>query len=329
MKNSLPDSRVAAFAGGLFLLSAAVGLSQQADTKQADVTARFADALKKASAKSDSQPAEVQKAPVAKAIPAPLVAKREAVAKVEVKEARPALKKAIRAVRPMNDDAQLNALVQQFSPQFRPVLWAEFQVVRVICQPSPAQAKKIARHSETAFQSAVKKYADGMRKPMTMEQRTALDPHKLIQEALLQSVLTELSTEQAARYHEELARRGSHRKQVAIRNLVVKLDHELILDSAQRDKLAEALKAHWSDSWSQSLDALVYDYAFIPNIPSDVVVPLLNDTQKKIWKGIPKNNAFFGQFGMGQVANADDPLEDPDLREARLAITAEGAKNGK
>jgi hypothetical protein len=296
--------RCGSIALGLFLLTSAAALSQQAATKAVPVEKR-------------------------KVVAAPAKTEVKVKTKTEVKKQAVVVGKAARVVRQMNDDAQINALAQQFAPQFRPVLAAEFQVVRVVCSPTPEQSKKIARHAEKSFQSAVRKYAEGMRRPMTVEQRQALDPHKLIQESLLQAVLTQLSTEQSGRYHEELARRTSYRKQLAIRNLVVKLDRELVLDSAQREKLAESLKMNWSDSWTQSLNALVYDYPFLPNIPDKAIASLLNETQKKIWRGMPKNNGFFNQFDTMQLGNGEEQFEDPDLREARLAEAAEGDKNAK
>jgi hypothetical protein len=255
------------------------------------------------------------------------VAKTETKTKVETKKRPVAVAKVARNVR-ANDDAQINALIGQYSPQFRQILRAEFQVVRVVCNPTPDQSKRAARHVEKSFKSAVRKYAEGMRRPMTADQRTALDPHKIIRETVLQAVLTQLTSEQAGRYHEELAHHADYCKQLAIRNLVVKLDRELILDGNQREKLADSLKLNWSDSWNQSPNSLVYDNAFLPNLPDKAVALLLNETQLKIWRGIPKNNGFFNQFVMEQ-ANNDDPLEDPDLRDARVAEAAEGDKNGK
>jgi hypothetical protein len=300
--------RPAALALGLVVLMSAGAISRQANTK----------------------PAQTEKTkPAAAVVKIETKVKTLTKAKAETKKQQPVAvaKKAIRAQQ-ANEDAQTNMLVAQFTPQFRHVLGAEFQIVRVVCGPTPDQSKKIARHAEKSFKSAVKKYAEAMRRPMNVDQRQAFDPHKLIQESLLQAILTQLTTEQATRYHEELARHASFRKDIAVRNLVVKLDRELVLDHDQREKLADSLALHWSDVWGQSPNAFVYDYAFMPNIPDKVVAPLLNETQKKIWRGVPKNNGFFNQFVMEQFGN-DDPLEDPDLREARLAEAAEGDKNGK
>ena len=120
-----------------------------------------------------------------------------------------------------------------------------------------------------------------------------------------------------------MARRDASRKQLAVRNLVARLDHDLILSPDQREKVAESLRSHWDDSWGQSLEMFMYDYQFLPPIPDQHVAPFLNDSQKKVWRGTQKVQTFWGGFGMVGGVMAEDPLEDDELRVARQ----EAAKN--
>ena len=76
---------------------------------------------------------------------------------------------------------------------------------------------------------------------MTPAQRAALDPRRQIREGLAAAVKSQLSAELAARLQDEVAKRDASRKQLAVRNLVARLDHELVLSPDQRDKLAESL----------------------------------------------------------------------------------------
>ena len=57
--------------------------------------------------------------------------------------------------------------------QFRPILRAEFQVIRAACHPTPDQRKAIAHAAEQAFRDATKKYVESMRRPMNATQRAA------------------------------------------------------------------------------------------------------------------------------------------------------------
>ena len=128
---------------------------------------------------------------------------------------------------------------------------------------------------------------------------------------------TQLSAELATRLQDEVAKRDASRKQLAVRNLVARLDRELVLSPDQRDKVAASLSSHWDDSWCQSLEMFMYDYQFFPPIPDQYVAPFLNDPQKKVWRSTQKVQTFWGGFGMMGGVMVDDPLEDDELKVAR------------
>ncbi len=150
----------------------------------------------------------------------------------------------------------------------------------------------------------------------------------MIETGLLEALKSRLPAEQAARYQAELTKRIATRKRVALRNLVARLDHDMILSPDQRDKISESLGAHWDDSWDQSIEMFMNDNNYLPPISDRLVAPFLNESQVKIWKTIPKYQGFFGGFGiMGGIMMNNDPLEDEDLREARLAADAKDTQN--
>ena len=141
----------------------------------------------------------------------------------------------------------------------------------------------------------------------------------MIQEGLVQVLKSHLSEEQVARYRKELATRAEAKKQLALRNLVARLDHDLVLSPDQCARLGESLAAHWDDAWAQSLEMYLYDNNFFPPITDQYVSPFLNESQKRIWKSTQKVQSFWGGMGIMGGVMADDPLEDEELREARLA----------
>jgi hypothetical protein len=213
--------------------------------------------------------------------------------------------------------AGVDGQVRQYLMQFRPILRAEYHIIRAVCRPTPEQRREIARAGEQTLREAAKKYVDMMRRPMTAAQRAALDPRKQIREGLARAVKTKLSPDLAARLEQEAAKRDASRQQLAVRNLVARLDRDLVLSPDQRAKVAESLSSHWDDSWCQSLEMFMYDNQFLPPIPDMYVAPFLNDPQKKIWRGTQKVGGFWGGFGMMGGIMADDPLEDDELRTAR------------
>jgi hypothetical protein len=229
-----------------------------------------------------------------------------------------AMKVAMPAVA-FNADGQ----IQQYMQQFRPILRAEYHLVRVVCHPTAEQRNEIARDGERTLREAARHYAEMMRRPMTVAQRAALDPRRQIREGLAKSVKDRLSGELAARYQDEIARRDASRKQLAVRNLVARLDRDLVLSPDQRDKVAESLTTHWDDSWCPTIEMLMYDYQYLPPIPDQYVARFLNDAQKTLWRGTPKFNGFWGGFGIMGGIRVEDPLEDEELRVAR----EEAAKN--
>ena len=247
---------------------------------------------------------------------------KSATTAVEKRKVEMVQKRAVFAA-PMAFAVNLNGQVQQMMMQFRPILRAEFHVIRVACQPTPEQRKAIAQAAEQTLRDATKKYVESMRRPMTMAQRAANEPRKLIEEGMVAALKSRISAEQAARYQAELTKRTAARKRLTLRNLVARLDHELILSPKQRDQIGESLSTHWDDSWGQSVEMFMNDNNYLPPIRDRVVAPFLNESQVKIWRSIPKYQGFFGGFGiMGGIMMNNDPLEDEDLREARLAAEA-------
>jgi hypothetical protein len=247
---------------------------------------------------------------------------KAAIGKVEVQQKAAVAKRAAGvakggAVRFMGA-VDLDGQIQQFVVQFRPILGAEYHVVRVVCQLTLEERKTIAREAERALKDVARKYAEGMRRPMNMNDRAALEPRKMIQDGLLHTAKAHLQAAQVARYEEELSRRRAGRKQLAVRNLVARLDRDMVLTALQRDQIARSLSSHWDDSWGQSLEMFMHDYNFFPPIPDQHVAPFLKDPQKKIWRSTQRSQVFFGGFGMIGGVMAEDPLEDDDLREARL-----------
>ena len=222
-------------------------------------------------------------------------------------------------------DAQAAQYVQQFRPMFR----AEYYFIRNTCGLNADQRKQLARMGETAVKAAARQFVETQQKMMRGGWRPGTDypdPRKLVEQELTRVMSPLLSHDQESRYKAELEKRAASRKQVVIDNLVAKLDGDLVLSSEQRTRLVEALSANWKDAWGQSLQMLMNIDSFFPNIPDQVVAPILTDNQKEVWRRIPKNsNVFWGfTFGGGIVEN--DPLDDPELAEARKEAEARDKK---
>jgi hypothetical protein len=293
---------------------------EQVDPPQGDTVRKVEGRQAPPAVKAPEGPATTE-VKVFKAAPAPKAG--AAIRKVDARAPVAAMKVAMPAVA-FNADGQ----IQQYIQQFHPILRAEYHLVRYVCRPNPEQRKEIARDGEQAVRQAARTYTEMMRRPMTPAQRAALDPRKQIREGLAKSIKARLSAEMAARYQEEIARRDASRKQLAVRNLVARLDRDLVLSPGQRDKVAESLTTHWDDSWCQSIEMLMYENQYLPPIPDQYVAPFLNDAQKTIWRGTQKVFGFWGGFGIMGGIMVDDPLEDEELRVARQEAAKDDPKPG-
>ena len=225
--------------------------------------------------------------------------------------------------------AALDAQAAQYVQQFRPMFRAEYYFIRNTCGLNTDQRKQLARLGETAVKAAARQFVEAQQKMMRGGWRPGTDypdPRKLVEQELARVMSPLLSHDQESRYKAELEKRAASRKQVVIDNLVAKLDGDLVLTSEQRTRLVEALSANWKDAWGQSLEMLMNIDSFFPNIPDQVVAPILTDNQKEVWRRIPKNsNVFWGfSFGGGIVEN--DPLDDPELAEAQKEAEARDKK---
>lgn len=197
-------------------------------------------------------------------------------------------------------------LEQQFAPQVKLVLNSELHFVQKVCQPTPIQFATIKQAGDRAAKLTTKKMAQ-VQKKMQQGVRPGQqfdwpDPRSEIAELLVKAVANNLSAEQTERYQLELTKRSAARKRVALFNLVFKIDKDLLLTTEQRTKVSESLEKNWKSEWGQQLEVFVYGDQFSPILPDDQVVPFLNEKQKVIWKGLPKNaNQIWGWLGMGFI----------------------------
>lgn len=228
------------------------------------------------------------------------------------------------------NQANLDPLIAQFMPQMRPLLRTELHFVKTVCQPTKEQQKAIAILADKAFKDAVRTYAEAQQKMMQGQWRgnAQPDPAKALQDGMLAAVRACLPPEQAARYQHELDRRAADKKSVAIQNIVVRIDQELVLASDQREALARALDKDWKPAWGGNLESYMYGNDLLPALPQKLIEPILTPTQKKVWAGSQKAsaNVYFGGMNFANGAEMEaDPIDEEVFAELRKVEAAEAA----
>jgi hypothetical protein len=273
-----------------------------------------------------------QEAYVGKAKPAATKAdaKQQAQAKRKtVVQGKVVMKAAVMLPARIQAAAVLDAQAAQFVQQFRPLFRTEYYFIRGTCDLTPDQRRQLAELGERAVKATAREFADAQQKMMLGGWRPGARPpdaQKLLEQELIKATASFLKPEQQHRYKDEVEKRAASRRQVAVDNVVARIDQDLVLTSDQRRRLAEALVAHWDDSWVQSLDMLMNVENFLPNIPDDVVAPILSESQRNAWRRIPKNQGMFWGVNFGGMVMENDPLDDPELIAARKHAEDQGKR---
>jgi hypothetical protein len=227
-------------------------------------------------------------------------------------------------------DANVKNLEKQFLPQFQSLVKSEQAFLRRVCQLKKPQRKQIADESAKVLKAAARKYAVVQNQMQRGQWRfggagqpTMPEPQKLIEQGILQIAKAHLEPAQVEAYQQEVAKRNEYRRSVAVKGLVARLDEELVLSAQQREKLIKSLSENWQDAWVQSLQVLMQNnIQYLPNIPNQHIVPVLNKTQQTVWRGTQKHNqVFWGGFGFApaMVVIDDGAFDVEELAEEEPA----------
>jgi hypothetical protein len=206
------------------------------------------------------------------------------------------------------DDPEIRALETQLRPQFQQFLYVELAFLRRVCKVDAKAFVEVAKGAKPGLRATVRQYAVAQAALMRQrndERSETVDPHTLVQRLLTPLVEAKLGAEQAQHYRQECEKRAEGRKRAVVLNLVATLDDRLVLTAEQRAKLVESLSSDYQSGWEQFSRIFAANAQYLPSIRDDVIVPLLNERQKGVWRQATKvsPNTFWGfQFGRGGMA---------------------------
>jgi hypothetical protein len=221
---------------------------------------------------------------------------------------------------------------QQLRSQLEPLLTVELSFANRVCKLSDLERRTLISKSnawlDTVILDLAKQGAQPQQVGVWIAGRGAAqpmrDPRESVENSVAKIVKSELPKQKAAIYEEECRKRTEFQRQVAIENLVARMDSELKLAPKQRNQLAESLTEHWDKSWAPQIEMFVHGMDIWPNVPDQWVRPHLTAAQQLAWGRLNKQSGqiFFGgnPFGDGQV------IDDIDLSGAPEQYVGEGAK---
>jgi hypothetical protein len=187
--------------------------------------------------------------------------------------------------------------VTQMATRLRPMLLGELDLLRETCELNKEARVKIKAAGEAGLKEAAKKALDvkpggpimiinGLRM-----NNDDVGPRNIIHQHILGAIKESLSAQQQAKYQEEVESRANQRKRSIIMCVVAQLDRMLFLTAEQREKIAAAILANWQEPWERwSAFQNNAHQSYFPQVPDNLVVPHLNDSQRKVWSSVQKVN---------------------------------------
>jgi hypothetical protein len=180
----------------------------------------------------------------------------------------------------------------------QPQLDVELVFVKKVCAPTKDQLRNIKQ----ALDKCVREAAE--------QSNNSCDRFP---EKLTTCVANQLSKEQAALYGVEVERRKTHERAACIGNFVALLDQQLDFSESQRKSLAAALTANWKPDWSQMVELAVRNGDnHVPPIPDNLILPLLDPAQARLWSRLPKTQPARQSFDASRIGSIGTPTRQPD-----------------
>jgi hypothetical protein len=224
--------------------------------------------------------------------------------------------------------AQNDAQIQQYVQLLQPLMWQELNFIRQVCDLTPEQRPQIRTAADVAVKEGAKavlqpQKAQANAKPVMVMRSQPTAGAQAIRESLHETLKKTLTSEQLEHYEAEDAKRAGTTKQATILGVVALLDAALFLSPEQREKIVANLDTSWQREWEQWLLVYQYNGQYVPQIPDQHVVPLLNEEQRLVWSGLQKVS-FNSWHNNGQQQNDDGWWNPQGAKTAKATANPKG-----
>jgi hypothetical protein len=228
-------------------------------------------------------------------------------------------------------------LAAQIRRQLEPMLKVELSFVSRAVQLNDDERRALVAASLKWFDQFIADFAkrrepnerlmwmQGMRGVMIGGNQPASDPRDMIQRGVAEVVADTLPKESVAAYEGECARRKQFYREVAVANLVERVDEQLRLSSHQRLDITEALLDGWEKGAVPQLEIFILGADGLPASAERWIRPELSESQRRL---LSRRNTLNSQeIFFGQVDGApDEVIDDIDLN-AHLPVLADEPPN--
>lgn len=226
----------------------------------------------------------------------------------KVQDAQQAQKQAVEKQR----QQQIDQHAKHMQTMVMPTLQAELELVRKTCGSLPSEArKKIVAAGNAAVQTAARQVSE---RQMGGHGAGVLDTRKMIRDAVAAAVKPHATAEEFAAYEREQAARIARRNRAARLLIVNKVDGEIQLSQAQREKIEADLENRWDAKWLQALHdtgGTINNRPPAPDYADKCIAPHLDERQRADWKawcdqaGASRHGRHYGWDFDGQGMQPD------------------------
>jgi len=246
------------------------------------------------------------------------------------------------AVQPQPNPAAQNAIQQQLRKMLEPMLKAELSFAARATDLNLAERKKLSADGKAWFEKFLVEYLKKMdpnQQQMLLQgmqgvwfgnqQQRTESPRDAVRTGIAKLVKDTLPKEKVATYSDECRKRDEFARQVAIDNLVERIDEKVKLSPDQWQKIAKTLQAHWDNSRDPQLESFALNQSMWPGAPVQWVLPELTPAQQAVLKRVNArsgqvffNGGIFGQMLGGNVEVVDDIDVEVNVEAAQPAAAA-------
>jgi len=177
--------------------------------------------------------------------------------------------------------------------QLRPLLEAEYWLMRAVCDPTKEQRIPIAKAGFRSLNQMVVAYDDWLRKPKRPRSMNGAgqglsdpSPPDLVAQLradLLTAARRSLSPQQLEDYLAELKTRDEEEQESLILHLVWLLNRKVNLNNSQEESLTKELMKNWKEEWRLALrQNFKSHHMYMPQFPEEIVKPILSEQQWKL-----------------------------------------------
>jgi hypothetical protein len=207
----------------------------------------------------------------------------------------------------------------QARKQLRQLYKVELAYAHRVCDMSPEQREQVAMATVESIDDFIKKL--GKKKNRNARVRgfvngratLSVNERATVQAEIKKLVDTKLRPEQAALYLDEITKRDQRFRQATVQFFVARIDEKLRLTDEQRAKLLKALEDKWREQYGQTVEVLMNNPRYVPQVSSGPLMAILDDYQKSVWRTLqklgPQNVSIFGRGGANDMV---DDFELPD-----------------